>query len=74
MPYTYADLAKMLDHSLLVPTMTQADLEAGCKLAVAYDVASVCIMPYYLKRCAAILTGSTVKACNWLTRPRTRRS
>jgi deoxyribose-phosphate aldolase len=38
------------------------DLEAGCRLAVAYDVASVCIMPYYLARCAELLAGSTVKA------------
>lgn len=60
MNYTYADLAKMLDHSLLNPTMTTADFEAGCKLAVAYDTASVCIMPYYLKRCVEMLAGSTV--------------
>src|SRR5215510_483424 len=58
--YTYSDLAKMTDHSLLNPTLTAADLEAGCKLALAYDAASVCIMPYYLKRCAEILRGSTV--------------
>lgn len=60
--YAYADLAKMIDHSLLQPTLTAADLEAGCKLALAYDVASVCILPYYLKRCAEMLRGSTVKA------------
>ena len=52
----------MIDHSLLQPTLTAAELEAGCKLALSYDVASVCIMPYYLKRCAGILRGSTVKA------------
>ncbi len=62
MKYTYLELAKMIDHSLLNPTMNKSDLEAGCQLAVAYDAASVCIMPYYLKRCAAILAGSTVKA------------
>ena len=60
MDYTYSDIAKMIDHSLLNPTMTTADFEAGCKLAVAYDCASVCIMPYYLKRCTELLTGSTV--------------
>lgn len=60
MNYTYSDVAKMIDHSLLMPTMTVDDLEAGCKLAVAYDAASVCIMPYYLKRCAELLAGSTV--------------
>ncbi|MCI0358838.1 MAG: deoxyribose-phosphate aldolase [Planctomycetaceae bacterium] len=52
----------MIDHSLLQPTLTRADLEAGCRLALAYDVASVCIMPYYLKRCAEILRASTVAA------------
>jgi deoxyribose-phosphate aldolase len=62
MNYTYEDIAKMIDHSLLNPTLTVADLEAGCRLAVAYNVASVCILPYYLKRCAAFLRGSTVKA------------
>jgi deoxyribose-phosphate aldolase len=61
-PYSYSDLAKMIDHSLLNPTLTAGDLEAGCTLALVYDVASVCIMPYYLKRCADLLRGSTVKA------------
>jgi deoxyribose-phosphate aldolase len=60
MDFTYADVAKMIDHSLLMPTMSVTDLEAGCKLAAAYDTASVCIMPYYLKRCADILAGTTV--------------
>jgi deoxyribose-phosphate aldolase len=62
MKYSYSDLAKMIDHSLLQPTMTVHDLESGCKLALAYDVASVCIMPYYLRRCAEILRGSTIAA------------
>ncbi len=62
MDYTYSDIAKMIDHSLLNPTLTAADLEAGCNLALAYDVASVCILPYALKRCADMLRGSTVKA------------
>ena len=62
MDHSYAELAKMIDHSLLMPTMTASDLETGCNLALAYDVASVCIMPYYLRRCAEILRGSTVRA------------
>jgi deoxyribose-phosphate aldolase len=52
----------MMDHSLLNPTLTAGDLEQGIELALAYDVASVCILPYYLKRCADRLRGSTVKA------------
>jgi deoxyribose-phosphate aldolase len=59
---TYADLAKMIDHSLLNPTLSAADLESGCRLALAYDVASVCILPYYLRRCADILRDSGVAA------------
>jgi deoxyribose-phosphate aldolase len=62
MDWTYRDVAKMIDHSLLQPTLTVADLEAGCRLAIEYDVASVCILPYYLRRCAEILKGTGVKA------------
>jgi deoxyribose-phosphate aldolase len=57
---SYRELAKMIDHSLLKPTMTREELETGCRLAVEYDVASVCIMPYYLARAAQILSGSDV--------------
>lgn len=60
--YTYTDISKMIDHSLLNPTLTASDLEAGLQLALAYDVASVCILPYYLARCAEVLRGSTVMA------------
>ena len=62
MSYTYLQIAKMIDHSLLGPTLTDQELEAGCRLALDYDVASVCIKPFYLRRCAEILTGSTVKS------------
>ncbi len=62
MNFQYDEIAKMIDHSLLNPTLTVADLETGCRLAVAYDAASVCILPYYLKRCAEILKGSNVRA------------
>ena len=62
MEYSYSDIAKMIDHSLLKPTLTQRELEAGIQLALAYDVASVCILPYYLRRCASLLKGSGVKA------------
>jgi deoxyribose-phosphate aldolase len=60
MEYTVRDIAKMIDHSLLRPTMTTHDLEQGIALARKYDVASVCIMPYYLRRCAELLAGSDV--------------
>jgi len=62
MTYTYADLAKMIDHSLLNPALHVEQLDEGCRLALAYDVASVCILPYYLRRCADLLGGSDIRA------------
>jgi len=59
--YSYFDIAKMIDHSLLNPALTVPELEAGCQLACRYDVASVCILPYYAARCAQLLAGSTVQ-------------
>lgn len=60
MTYTYEQIAKMIDHSLLNPALTEEELEAGCRLAAQYDVASVCILPYYVARCTEMLQGSTV--------------
>jgi deoxyribose-phosphate aldolase len=60
MNYTYADLAGMIDHSLLQQTLTDADMDQGCQLAVEYQTASVCIKPYYVKKAAALLAGSKV--------------
>lgn len=54
------ELAKMIDHSLLHPTMTDSDLKAGCELAKLYDVASVCIKPYAIKQAVEWLKGSDV--------------
>jgi deoxyribose-phosphate aldolase len=60
MKYTLEELAKMIDHSLLHPTMTDAELETGCRLAAEYKVASVCIKPYFVARAVELLRGSGV--------------
>src|SRR5277367_618224 len=60
MKYTYEQLAKMIDHSLLHPTLTDREMEDGCKLAVQYGVASVCIKPYAVKRAVELLKGTGV--------------
>jgi len=52
----------MIDHSMLAPTITVEQFEVGIQLALDYGVASVCIVPSYLKRCAERLAGSEVKA------------
>jgi len=61
MKYTYEQLAKMIDHSLLHPTMTDQELEDGCRIAARYGVASVCIKPYAAKRAVELLQGTGVK-------------
>jgi deoxyribose-phosphate aldolase len=60
MKYAYEQLAKMIDHSLLHPAMTDRELEDGCRLAAKYGVASVCIKPYAVKRAAELLRGTGV--------------
>lgn len=62
MNFGYEDISRMIDHSLLKPSLTFVDFEAGCRMAVVYKTGSVCIQPHYLKRCAEILRGSGVKA------------
>ena len=58
--FEYHAIAKMIDHSLLNPSLTTQELEQGCALAARYEVASVCILPYYLARCTELLAGTTV--------------
>ena len=61
MPVTLKQLSKMIDHSLLHPTMTDSILEKECQVALKYDVASVCIKPYAVPLAAGVLKGSDVK-------------
>jgi len=61
MDFDYDDIAGMIDHSLLNPKMSDAELRAGCKLAADYAAASVCIKPYFVAPAAKILAGSGVK-------------
>lgn len=53
-------IAKLIDHALLHPTLTDAELRAGCALALTYDVASVCIKPYAVSLANELLAGSDV--------------
>ena len=56
-------LAKMIDHSLLHPTMTDEIIIAGCQLARQYNVATACIKPYSIPLAKSILAGSDVGIC-----------
>ena len=56
-------LAKMIDHSLLHPTMTDEVIVAGCELAKKYDVATACVKPYSIHLAKDVLKGSDVGIC-----------
>ncbi len=60
MPERLADIAKLIDHSLLHPTMTDEDIRKGCELAKRYGCASVCVKPYAVRMASEILRGSKV--------------
>jgi deoxyribose-phosphate aldolase len=57
---TVFKLAKMIDHSILQPTHTDADLDKQCVIAMKYNVASVCVKPYAVIKAVNILKGSDV--------------
>jgi len=60
---TAAELAKYIDHSILHPTMTDADLEEGCRIAIAYGTATVCIKPYAVAKAVRLLDGTGIGVC-----------
>ena len=57
---TREKLAKMIDHSLLSPMLSDKELEKGCEIAVKYGVASVCVKPFHVEKAASLLFGSEV--------------
>jgi deoxyribose-phosphate aldolase len=57
---TYQQLAKVIDHSLLKPELTEADVIAGCELAARYHVATVCVKPCHTRLSAQLLKDSDV--------------
>jgi len=59
-PTLIREIAKMIDHSLLHPTMTDAELREGCEIAKKYNVASVCIKPYAVPMAVELLAGTDV--------------
>ncbi|KAG9233924.1 hypothetical protein BJ875DRAFT_462870 [Amylocarpus encephaloides] len=58
-----ADLAQMIDHSLLHPTMTDDEVLEGLEIAKKYGVATACIKPYHILFAKLHLRGSEVGLC-----------
>lgn len=57
------DLAKLIDHTLLKPEATYADIDKLCDEARKYGFASVCVNPVHVRRCAERLRGATPVVC-----------
>ena len=58
------NIAKMIDHSLLHPMMTDEVIQAGCLLAKKLDVATACVKPYSVNKAQEILAGTDVLVCS----------
>ena len=54
-------IAQYVDHAVLHPTQTEADLEAACTLCDKYGVASICVKPSMVRRAAELLAESSVE-------------
>lgn len=61
--YTLEQVAKTIDHSILKPDFSYADVEAGAELALKFNTASYCIRPMDVAVAAKALSGSTVNVC-----------
>ncbi|HWQ92507.1 MAG TPA: deoxyribose-phosphate aldolase [Clostridia bacterium] len=68
-PLSFKALAKMIDHSLLHPTLTDAAIAEGCRQARAYGVATVCVKPYSIELAKELLLDSDVAVCSVVTFP-----
>jgi len=60
--FTCEEVARVIDHSLLHPAMTDAELEEGCQSAREWGVATVCVKPHFTAKARGILEGSIVNA------------
>jgi len=58
-----ADIAGLIDHTLLKPEASRADIRKLCYEAVRFSFASVCINPWYVPLAAELVRGSAVKVC-----------
>ncbi len=61
--YDPATLAALIDHTILKPEVTSADVERLCREALAHKFAAVCINPVFVSTAAELLRGSVVRVC-----------
>lgn len=61
---TLREVAQLIDHSLLHPAMTDAEIRQGCVLARRHEVKAVCVKPYAVGVAKEVLTGAPVAVCS----------
>jgi deoxyribose-phosphate aldolase len=54
------EIASLIDHAILAPNTTIAQLEAGCREAATLHVAGICVMPFWIADCVDILEGTGI--------------
>ena len=59
-----AGVASMIDHTLLKPDATRAQIEELCREAAQFKFATVCVNPTWVAACARLLAGSGVGVCS----------
>ena len=63
------NIAQYIDHTLLKPTATWAEIESLGKEAIQYNFAAVCIPPLYVKKIKELLTGTEIQAATVISFP-----
>jgi deoxyribose-phosphate aldolase len=58
-----SDIARLIDHTLLKPDATRAQVEALCREAREHGFATVCVNPAWVELCAELLRGSSTRVC-----------
>jgi deoxyribose-phosphate aldolase len=58
-----ADIARLIDHTILKPETTPAQVRQLCEEALHFGFASACVNPWYVPLAAEMLRGSAVKVC-----------
>jgi deoxyribose-phosphate aldolase len=57
-------VSSMIDHTLLKPDATRADIEKLCREAAEFHFATVCVNPTWVATAARLLRGSGVGVCS----------
>jgi deoxyribose-phosphate aldolase len=61
--FNYREIAGMIDHALLHPTLSNKEFISGCELANRYEVATVCVKPCDVERAVHLLKDSSTAVC-----------